>query len=44
MPANIRHLPNSNKVRVRWGGKVVAKRTTLKKAKKQIRLLGMKSH
>ena len=44
MPAKIRKLPNSNKVRVWWGGKVVAKETTISKAKAQIRLLGGVSH
>lgn len=44
MPANIRHLPNSKMVRVKWGNKVVAKRTTMTKAKRQLRAIGMHSH
>jgi len=42
MPGKIRKLPNKNKYRVWWGGKVVAKATSKKKAKAQLRLLGSK--
>ena len=42
MPGSIRKLPNSSKVRVRWGGKIVAYRTTRKKGEAQLRLLGMR--
>jgi hypothetical protein len=43
MPYSIRKLPGSTKYRVRQTdtGKVLAKRTTLKKAQAQVRLLYM---
>lgn len=43
MPYKIKHLPHSNKVRVynKQTGRAVAKRTTIEKAKKQVRLLHM---
>jgi hypothetical protein len=41
MPGKIRKLPNKNKYRVWWGRKIVAKSTSNRKAKKQLRLLGM---
>lgn len=39
MPAKMRKLPNSMKYRVYDGDKIVAKRTTKKKAERQVRLL-----
>lgn len=41
MPGSIRKLPNSSMVRVRWGGRIIAYRTTRKKGEAQLRLLGM---
>jgi len=39
MPGKIRKLPNKNKWRVYWGGKVRAFGTTREKAEAQLRLL-----
>ena len=39
VPGKIRKLPNKNKYRVYWGGKVAAKATSKKKAEAQLRLL-----
>lgn len=42
MPGKMRKLPNRNKWRVYWGGKVTAKATSKKNAERQLRLLRMK--
>ena len=39
MPGKVRKLPNKNKYRVYWSGKVRAKATSKKKAEAQLRLL-----
>lgn len=46
MPYKIRHLPHSKKVRVYNAktGRVTAKKTTIERAKKQIKLLNVKNH
>ena len=42
MPAKLTHVKGG--VKVRWGGKVVAAKTTRAKARAQIRLLGAIKH
>lgn len=44
MPIKMKKLPNSSKYRVYDGKRIVAKRTTKKKAEAQVRLLRGVSH
>jgi len=44
MPGKIRKLPNQNKYRVYWGGRIAAFGTSKKKAKGQLRLLESKEN